>query len=442
MGQSQDWEKMGIAGIESINNLDTARMTLRWALERLRTIEEKNNAFEKKIKEFGDIKEKLEEERSALKRALSVRDEEEKWRDDYYQRLRQRIQDLVSERLSGNASASNLAARELELAKLEEENHQRRSALEKEYSARLRASQSEYERLKRALDEQAKSQAEQWEKAEAERQIRFNEFMTQQRNLLEMQSRQVEAESARVSSWRLEQASESWAKEKESLLKEIAQLKQTQEKLRLSLADERRTLDAAREESLNISRSAEIRLRSLEEERKIFEKDKEAIKTESNLWRLKAGEAMSLVSELKKKSVEIENQLKEVQAILPEETAKRKAAEERFQVYERSWSKRQTDLDLIEESLLKKFKDLEDEVARRDRVWKDREEFMRKRDQNWHNRIEEWQSMMQEKSEGVEKLRAELLEAVRGYIKRKKGDKYGNGEYGEFRGLSESSPEA
>ena len=49
---------------------------------------------------------------------------------------------------------------------------------------------------------------------------------------------------------------------------------------------------------------------------------------------------------------------------------------------------------------------------------------------------------MQEKSEGVEKLRAELLEAVRGYIKRKKGDKYGNGEYGEFRGLSESSPEA
>ncbi len=442
MGQSQDWEKMGIAGVESINNLDTARMTLRWALERLRALEEKNNAFEKKIKEFGDIKEKLEEERSALKRALSVRDEEEKWRDDYYQRLRQRIQDLVSERLSGNASASNLASRELELAKLEEENHQRRLALEKEYSAKIRASQSEYERLKRALDDQAKSQSEQWEKAEAERQIRFNEFMTQQRNLLEMQSRQVEAESARVSSWRLEQASESWAKEKESLLKEIAQLKQTQEKLRLSLEDERRTLDAAREESLNISRSAEIRLRSLEEERKIFGKDKEAIKTESNLWRLKSGEAMSLVSELKKKSVELENQLKEVQALLSEETAKRKAAEERFQVYERSWSKRQTDLDLIEESLLKKFKDLEDEIARRDRVWKDREEFMRKRDQNWHNRIEEWQSMMQEKSEGVEKLRAELLEAVRGYIKRKKGDKYGNGEYGEFRGLSESSPEA
>ena len=442
MGQAQDWEKMGVGGVESINNLDTARMTLRWALERLRALEEKNNAFEKKIKEFGDIKEKLEEERSALKRALSVRDEEEKWRDDYYQRQRQRIQDLISERLSGNASASTLAARELELAKLEEENHQRRLALEKEYSAKIRASQSEYERLKRSLDEQAKSQAEQWEKAEAERQIRFNEFMTQQRNLLEMQSRQVEAESARVSSWRMEQASESWAKEKESLLKEIAQLKQAQGELRRSLEHERRALDAAREESLNISRSAEIRLRSLEEERKIFEKDKEAIKTESNLWRLKSGEAMSVVSELKKKTVELENQLKEVQALLSEEAAKRKAAEEKFQVYEKSWSKRQTDLDLIEESLLKKFKDLEDEVARRDRVWKDREEFMRKRDQNWHNRIEEWQSMMQEKSEGVEKLRGELLEAVRGYIKRKKGDKYGNGEFGEFRGVSESSPEA
>jgi hypothetical protein len=442
MGQAQDWEKMGVGGVESINNLDTARMTLRWALERLRAFEEKNNAFEKKIKEFGDIKEKLEEERSALKRALSVRDEEEKWRDDYYQRQRQRIQDLISERLSGNASASTLAARELELAKLEEENHQRRLALEKEYSAKIRASQSEYERLKRSLDEQAKNQAEQWEKAEAERQIRFNEFMTQQRNLLEMQSRQVEAESARVSSWRLEQAAESWAKEKESLLKEIAQLKQAQGELRRSLEHERRALDAAREESLNISRSAEIRLRSLEEERKIFEKDKEAIKTESNLWRLKSGEAMSVVSELKKKTVELENQLKEVQALLSEEAAKRKAAEEKFQVYEKSWSKRQTDLDLIEESLLKKFKDLEDEVARRDRVWKDREEFMRKRDQNWHNRIEEWQSMMQEKSEGVEKLRGELLEAVRGYIKRKKGDKYGNGEFGEFRGVSESSPEA
>ncbi len=442
MGQAQDWEKMGVGGVESINNLDTARMTLRWALERLRALEEKNNAFEKKIKEFGDIKEKLEEERSALKRALSVRDEEEKWRDDYYQRQRQRIQDLISERLSGNASASTLAARELELAKLEEENHQRRLALEKECSAKIRASQSEYERLKRSLDEQAKNQAEQWEKAEAERQIRFNEFMTQQRNLLEMQSRQVEAESARVSSWRMEQASESWAKEKESLLKEIAQLKQAQGELRRSLEHERRALDAAREESLNISRSAEIRLRSLEEERKIFEKDKEAIKTESNLWRLKSGEAMSVVSELKKKSVELENQLKEVQALLSEEAAKRKAAEEKFQVYEKSWSKRQTDLDLIEESLLKKFKDLEDEVARRDRVWKDREEFMRKRDQNWHNRIEEWQSMMQEKSEGVEKLRGELLEAVRGYIKRKKGDKYGNGEFGEFRGVSESSPEA
>ena len=72
MGQSQDWEKMGIAGVESINNLDTARMTLRWALERLRTIEEKNNAFEKKIKEFGDIKEKLGEERSALKRGADI----------------------------------------------------------------------------------------------------------------------------------------------------------------------------------------------------------------------------------------------------------------------------------------------------------------------------------------------------------------------------------
>ncbi len=360
MGHSQDWDKMRVAGVDSINNLDTARMTLRWALERLRVIEEKNNALEKKIKEFGDTKEKLDEERSALKRALSVREEEEKWRDDYYQRLRQRIQSLVSERLSGNSEAASLASRELELARLEEENHQRRLALEKEYSSKMRAAQTEYERLKASLDSQAKSQAEQWEKAEAERQIRFNEFMTQQRSLLEMQSRQVETEAARVASWRMEQASASWSVEKESLLKEIAQLKEREGDLRRKLHETSLSLDKAREESLAISRSGEIRLRHIEEEQKVFEKEKETIKAESNLWRLKSGEGWSLVAELKKKCVELENQLKESQGLLAEEAAKRKAAEERFQVYERGWSKRQTDLDMIEESLLKKFKDLED----------------------------------------------------------------------------------
>ncbi len=428
MGLPQDWERIGLGGVESINNLDTARMTLRWALERLRALEEKNNAFEKKTKEFGDIKEKIDEERSALKRALSVREEEEKWRDDYYQRLRQRIQSLVSEKLSGNSNAVSIASRELELARLEEENHQRRLALEKEYSVKMRSGQAEYERLKASLDSQAKNQAEQWEKAEAERQIRFNEFMTQQRGLLEMQSRQVEAESARVASWRMDQASASWAVEKESLLKEIAQLKEKEGDLRRKLHAEGLALDSAREEALNISRSSEIRLRHIEEEQKVFDREQETIKAEANLWRLKSGEGWSSLAEIKKKCVELENQLKESQTLCSEEAAKRKAAEERFQVYERSWSKRQTDLDLIEESLLKKFKDLEDEVSRRDRVWKDREDFMRKRDQNWHNRIEEWQSMMQEKSEGVEKLRSELLEAVRGYIKRKKGEEHGNGE--------------
>ncbi len=423
MGFPQDWNKTGLGDIESINNLDAARMTLRWALERLRSLEERNAALEKKSKESSQLKEKVEEDQSALKRALVLREEEWKWRDDYYQRMRQRVQELVASRLSGSPDAASTATREMELARLEEEIHRRRIEMEKEYESKMNAVRAEYGRLKESLELEARNQSEHWAKSETERQIRFNKFMSQQRALLESQNRELEAEVQRVASWRVQQATDAWEKERAALIKEIQEWKEKAGESRRLLHQEERSLDAAKEESLAISRAADIKLRHLEEERRAFNKEQESIRAEAKLWREKSDEALNQLTELKKKNVELENALKQEITNLAAESTRRKAAEERSALYEKSWAKRQSDFDMVESTLLQRFKDIEDEIERRDRAWKQREDFMRKRDQNWHNRLEEWQGGMREKSDDVEKLRAELLETVRDYIKIRKGEK-------------------
>src|SRR3989338_2625961 len=128
---------MDLSEIETINNIETARMTLRWALERI----------------------------AALEQSLSTRSRETSERELYYSKIEQ----YLTQKLEGRLNAEVLAKKEVELGRLEKILDDKLVGLQKEWSGKRESMELEYQRLKTEIDSGAQEQVRRAEAALLER---------------------------------------------------------------------------------------------------------------------------------------------------------------------------------------------------------------------------------------------------------------------------------
>src|ERR1035437_6831647 len=156
--------------VDSIQNLDTARLALRWALERMRALEKHADELEKSAKLSSDARDKAASELDGTRGLLARRANESLERERYYAK----IEEYLNLKLEGGLGAATLAEREVRIdareaelqrreidtskqiqaAKLHADEEIRRIQTESNAAAELRvqASRNEYERRGAARD--------------------------------------------------------------------------------------------------------------------------------------------------------------------------------------------------------------------------------------------------------------------------------------------------
>ncbi len=413
-----------LADIEAINNLDLARMSLRWALERIRALERSQDELARALAQRDQVVEALQEERGALKRQTALRGDETRKREEYYERMRE----FITIRLTGKPDAAALASRELELARLQEELHARAVALEKEFAAKNEAARLELEAHKSALAQEARRQAERARQEQALIQARQDEAAAAREAEFEACREEAQRQAHQRAGERVREAEEEaarlraayegdWKKEKDDLLAHLAERQRKIEEQRGELTTLRRELDETRDALLQRSRDVETATRGFEQDRQALARATQARGQEAELWRDKYREAEETAAQASRKAIEAEQALQELHRTLAAEAKRRELAEERADALEANFKRRKDDLDAIELSLVARLKDLEEDAQRRDEAWTKREEALRRREQERRRGQEEWQRMILEKSQQIESLKRELAETIRTYAR-------------------------
>ncbi len=281
-----------LENIETINNLDTARMALRWALERLHALEASKEELAQRLQRQSEARERLEEENKGLKRELSLRSEGSEQREQYYSRMKE----FVSLRLAGAPDQAAIATHELELTQQQEALQQERVRLEKEYAAKRSILRSELDELKIGLEKELHEQAQMAAKAEAARRENLKQFYAEQLSELNEQLKGVPAEIERQLSLRLEHAQKqleaqnraqslSWEEEKTALIKESFEWQRQAQEQRLRLHEMERILDVTKEQSMQSLRASEVRILHLEEEQQRVRNENSNLTADVALWK-------------------------------------------------------------------------------------------------------------------------------------------------------------
>lgn len=296
---------VSLGNVDSINNIETARMALRWALERLRALESaKAESGERSTRE-AKWRVQAEEEVRRLKATLAVKSTHHEERERYYKK----IEEFLSLRLAGQVDIAGLAHKAAEVDALRADLEGRLGQLEREFSGRRQTLELEYQRLNRDAREAAQSGAqeaqawlhkrqEEWEKDHASklvdvkerelrvakqetelalRQQRFDEYASAQKARLDAQTRELEEQAQarlRIAERLLEErqsAQESgWTREKALLLQEIVLLRRKTQELNPALLEADRRAEEASEalaRAQEAQRRAEQRLRLSELDR-------------------------------------------------------------------------------------------------------------------------------------------------------------------------------
>ncbi|MBI4345798.1 MAG: hypothetical protein HY553_03015 [Elusimicrobia bacterium] len=208
---------LDVGEIESIQSLDTARMTLRWALERLRALEKLNKEltgkadweFKMRLKAEEDFKQQWEMEKAHIEAVQRQREGElerqfaaklVEWERNYQEQIQ-----TVQKQLREEADKAKADAEELR-RKTAEEYNQKFYALERLEKQRLH------------------------ELAEKERE--FDRFCSLQKQHADQERRQIKGEAQReaeeqykaiqkLTDDRLASLSATWQREKDSLLKDL-----------------------------------------------------------------------------------------------------------------------------------------------------------------------------------------------------------------------------
>lgn len=296
-----------LGNLDRINNIETARMALRWALERLHVLEAAKAESSDRSTREAKWRSEAEDEVRRLKATLAIKTTQHEERERYYKR----IEEFLSLRLAGQIDVAALAKRETDLDRLREDLEGRVVQLEREFAARRQSLELEYQRLNREAREAAQAGAqdaqvflhkrqEDWEKDHAtklvdlkerelriakqeselgERQRRADEYAQAQKARLESQAREQEDQvqarlrtAERILEERRSAQESGWTREKALLLQEIALLRrQVQEQTPALLEADRRAEEAA--QALTLSQEAQ---RRAEQKARLADLDRQA----------------------------------------------------------------------------------------------------------------------------------------------------------------------
>lgn len=311
----------------SIQNVDTARMALRWALERLQKLERDKTDLADKARDEERLRLKAEEERAAVQRTLSLRSGENDQRELYYAKL----EEFLTLQLQGRLDPAAVAKRELEAAQLQELMQRKEQQLEKERQAQKVSLDRDFERLREETERQAKAEVQRAERAAeakrealeqehllkladiherqaalkqaerglAERQAHFEQYYAQQRAQLQSELRNFRAEiddqvqfRTQVAERLIEERSaalqQGWAREKALLVRELEGWRARAHELGPKALELERALALADDAALKARAQADRQTMLLEELRQSSAAERQALAAETERWRAQA----------------------------------------------------------------------------------------------------------------------------------------------------------
>jgi chromosome segregation ATPase len=416
--------------VESIQSLDTARMALRWALERMRALERRVDEVERDSKQAADSAAKAAAELDAARDLLNRRATEAAERERYYAK----VEEYLNLKLEGGLDPAALAQRETRLEAREAELQRREVETEAKVAdarrraeaelrrltaeaaasadARVEATRSSYEDRMAARDREMserlialhekESQLNALERSLAERRQRFEEFHAAQRAALDREAKSINdtsADQAEFLERRVEQA----------LALRASALERAAQNDKASLLEELATWRAkAREhlpellESQRRAAHAEDKLARIAEENVQLQQLKATLTEELTRWRSEAQNDLPALLATVRRAVEAEEEVKNLEVELA--SAQHLAEEYRGQLMSEELSRqgRIKELSRLEAAVSAKLRDAEQDIFRQYDAWLVREEELRRRDQDWRLEAETRQ-------EAVDAMRAEIV---------------------------------
>ena len=429
--------------IESIQSLDTARLALRWALERMRTLEKHAEELAAETKQAESARVKVASDLESARELLTRRVNEAVERERYYAK----IEEYLDLKLEGGLDPAELAKREARLEERESEAQRREIEAERALkSAQLRkdeelktalaeltaASQArvaevrgDYDKRAAALDRslserqislhEKEAQLSALERALEERRKRFEEFHAAQRAALEREAssiNQTSQDQAGFLERRIELALAVKTKAQETATQAEKQI------LYAELADwrakAREHLPALLEAQRKLG-SAEAAANRLAEENAILQKTKAMLSEDLSLWRRQAQDELSARLAAVRSTVEAEDRAKSLEVELA--SAQRMAEVSRAEAMSADLNaeRREQELADMGGALSAKLKDAEQNLFRQHDAWVRREEELRHRDQDWRLEAEARRESTQALRAELVLLREELRKAIVAY---------------------------
>lgn len=295
--EGPDDPRVELGEIESIQNLDTARMTLRWALERLRALEKLNKElaakadweFRMRVKAEDDFKHQWDMEKAHNETLQKQREQElEKnfaaklveWERSYQDQAKQLEKDLA-------ASAQK--------ARAEAEDAQRKVV--EEYTRKL----TDLERLEHDRKQEL-----------AEREKEFERFCAVQKQHADTERREIRGEAQReaeeqyrtlqkLMDERLAALTGTWQREKESLLKDLDSWRTRSEEAMARALELERTSRGAEDLARSASRLADERAAEYLRLSETWERQRKSLEQQARQAQEQCAQLQAQVEELEKR---------------------------------------------------------------------------------------------------------------------------------------------
>ncbi len=415
--------------MDSIQNLDTARLALRWALERMRALEKRVSEVEAAAKLSDDARARAATELDGARELLARRATEGIERERYYAK----IEEYLNLKLEGGLDVTSLAkretridAREAELQsreiatenrikadKLRSDEETRRAIAEGAAAAELRVKtvRGEAEKRAAALERELSerfitlhekdAQLSALERSLEERRRRFEEFFNTQRAALQRESsaiNQSAADQADFLERRVEAAlaaktaalERGWQSDKQILMEELAAWRAKSREHLPDLLEAQRKAAALEEENSRLT-----------DESRLLIQTKATLTDELLRWRQEAQDDLPALLATVRRAVEAEENAANLEAELA--LTRRRAEESIAELHsaELVQENRRMELVRLEATLTAKLRDAEKDLFSQYDDWLEREGALRRRDQDWRLEAEA-------RHESVNGLRAEV----------------------------------
>lgn len=327
-----------IVNADAIQNLDTARMALRWALERMHKLEEDKGAQADKAAAAERAAARAKDEYASLQKTVSLRGAETTQRELYYAKM----EEFLSLHLGGKLDLAALAKREIEVQNLQELLQQKEVQLEKELQARRSALDRDFQKMRVEHEQTSRTKTRQEEQAYelkrsaleqeylsrmaevhereillkqenqafTERQAHFEEYHSTQQAMLQTAVKNFRGEIDGQVEFRLEMSEKilaeryagldaAWAQEKALLLRELESWRLKSQELGPKVLELEQTV-ALSEEAGRLARAAVHRQTiMLEEHRRSAQAEAAALIADAAQWKEKSLLQMAELVELK-----------------------------------------------------------------------------------------------------------------------------------------------